>query len=96
MIIIEIKTDNYTAINQISYEQAKDFKALTDMGYKLKKMKDTARYLYGKRRGAWGRMTMADEKRGLKIDKMTSQLNYAVKFYNKKHNTEFKHPTFNS
>jgi hypothetical protein len=95
MITIEIKTDNCTAINQISYEQAKDFKALTDMGYKLKKMKDTARYLYGKKRGAWGRMTMADEKRSLQIGKMTNRLTYAVKCYNKKHNTEFQHPVFN-
>lgn len=34
---------------------------------KYEKDKETARYLYGKRKGAWGRMTMADEKRSAKL-----------------------------
>lgn len=73
--------------NTVSYEQAQDISKLTAMSKELEKIKETARYLYGKKRGAWGRRTMADEKRSARIDNLSINYKNAVQAYFKKYNT---------
>jgi hypothetical protein len=45
---------------------------LTD---EYEKKKEIARYLAGNKRGAWGRTTIADEKRSIQLDRLKSQIN---------------------
>ncbi len=56
--------------NTISYDEAKKLFEISKLKKQLESKKETARYLYGKKRGAWGRMTMADEKRSSAIDNL--------------------------
>lgn len=74
--------------NAVSYEQAQDLTRLTAMSKELDKIKEAARYLYGKKRGAWGRRTMADEKRSARIDNLSINYKNAVQAYFKKYNTD--------
>lgn len=63
-------------INTISFHEAKQLQEIKKLEDELEKKKESYRYLYGGRKGSWGRMTMADEKRSLQIDKLTSKINY--------------------
>lgn len=74
--------------NTISFEQAQDIYKLTQMAKELDKLRESARYLYGKKRGAWGRMTYADEKRSNKISNLNCSYNNAFNAYCKKYNTD--------
>ncbi len=74
--------------NTISYEQAQDINKLTVMAKELDSLRNSARYLYGKKRGAWGRMTYADEKRSNKIANLNCSFNNAFNAYCKKYNTD--------
>lgn len=76
-------------INAISWEQAQAIHKIAEFEKELNKLKESARYLYGKRRGAWGRMTQADEKRSNKIDCMASTLRSMKRNYETKFNTTF-------
>ncbi len=76
---------NKTTIDYLQAEMAFKIKALSE---KLEKARETARYLYGKKRGAWGRMTYADEKRSAKLDKMREQLTYIKDLYSATYGTQ--------
>ena len=71
--------------NQISYSQALELKSIQELKAKIEKAKENSRFLYGKRKGAWGRMTAADEKRSLAITKLQSELNSKLKKYTQKY-----------
>ena len=73
--------------NTVTYQQAQDISKLTKMSKELYQLKESARYLYGKKRGAWGRRTMADEKRSARIDNLNINYKNAVQAYFKKYNT---------
>jgi hypothetical protein len=68
--------------NQISFVQALDLKTIQELKNKLERMKEQSRFLYGKRKGCWGRMTAADEKRSLEITKIQNQIQFKIKTYN--------------
>ena len=86
LITIISQSNTREVSNTISYEQAKEMQRISELRDKLNKMKETARYLYGKKRGAWGKMTMADEKRSNKIENLSLSLKYAVSQYETKYN----------
>lgn len=72
-------------VNSTSWEQAKKINEIAELTEKIDKLKEQARYLYGNKRGAWGRMTQADEKRSNTID------NLQFKLRNLKHNYKSKY-----
>ena len=72
--------------NAISFEQAEAMYQLKKLTDEYEKLRDTARYLYGKKRGAWGRMTQADEKRSAKLDNLRGTLQRTQTSYNLKYN----------
>ena len=47
----------------VSYSDAIVLKQIADLESKYEKDKETARYLSGKKKGCWGRITQADIKR---------------------------------
>ena len=51
----------------ISFEDAIVLKQIADLESKYEKDKETARYLSGKKKGSWGRITQADIKRSEKL-----------------------------
>lgn len=58
----------------VSYQKAVLMASLTELKAKYEKDRATYWHMMGKRRGAWGRMTMADEKRGQKLDQLKSRI----------------------
>lgn len=75
----------------VSYQQAIDLKRISELKERYEKLRETARYLFGKKRGAWGRMTQADHKRSAKLDNLRLELNEATKNYNFKYNEKVTH-----
>lgn len=69
----------------ISFEDAKLLKQISELENRYERDKETARYLSGKKKGSWGRITQADIKRSEKLtvlfDKiklLKSKLNYTI------------------
>ena len=60
----------------ISFEQAKLMQEITLLEIKYEKDKETARYLSGKKKGSWGRITMADIKRSEKLTQISDKIRY--------------------
>lgn len=74
--------------NTVSYSQAQERHEITVQENELERMKDTARYLYGSRRGCWGRQTTADQKRDIAIDKKRIQVQRLKGIYFKNYNIQ--------
>jgi hypothetical protein len=74
--------------NAISYEQAEDFLKIKTFAKELDRLRESARYLYGKKRGAWGRRTQADDKRSDKISNMNCTYSAMVQAYLKRYNLD--------
>ena len=51
----------------ISFEDAKLLKQISKLENRYERDKETARYLSGKKKGSWGRITQADRKRSEKL-----------------------------
>jgi hypothetical protein len=71
--------------NAISFEQASQLLKIQEFKNKVEKEKSTYWHLMGNKKGAWGRMTMADEKRGQKLDKLRNELARMEAAYNLKY-----------
>lgn len=72
----------------IGFEQAQHLNTINTLKAEYKKKKETARHLYGNKRGAWGRMTKADEKRSNKLQSLLITLKNTVLSYNNKYNAQ--------
>ncbi len=79
MIQIEINFRQYTS-QTIDFRQAKKQYEISKLKEELRKKNETARYLSCGRKGAWGRRTMADEKRDLVIEKLKSKIQFLEKY----------------
>lgn len=86
---MEQLTINFEQVQQketiISFKQAKDQKEIFDLMEKRSELLKQARYLYGNRKGAWGRTTIADEKRSDRIYRVGLQIQAKQTIYNLKH-----------
>lgn len=73
-IQIVFNTQQQPRSNIISYQYAKQIQEIKKLEDELESKRESYRYLYGKRRGSWGRMTQADEKRSIQIDILKSKI----------------------
>jgi len=73
-IQIVFDAQQQTQGNVISYQYAKQMQEIKKLEDELESKKESYRFLYGKRRGSWGRMTQADEKRSMQIDILKSKI----------------------
>lgn len=86
MIQTQINFEQTTELNNaISFEEAESIHELKKLTDHYEKLKEAARYLYGKRKGAWGRITYADEKRSAKLDNLKGEIGRAQLIHNLKY-----------
>ena len=71
--------------NVISFEQAQEQQKIFTLIKRYAELKETARYLAGNRKGAWGRTTQADEKRSAKLSNLKTKIKIAQSNYNLKY-----------
>lgn len=74
----------FTETKTISFEQTQAEQKIFKLIKKYSELQETARYLYGKKKGAWGRTTMADEKRSNQLNNLKTQIQIAQIDYNSK------------
>jgi len=82
---IEISFNVQESKSVISYEQAQAQKEIFDLSSEYRGKQETARYLMGNRRGAWGRTTQADEKRSNQLANLKIKIGIKQRAFNEKY-----------
>jgi len=78
----------FTETKTISFEQAQAEQKIFKLIEKYSKLQENARYLQGNKKGAWGRTTMADEKRSNQLSNLKTQIQVSQRDYNSKFKTQ--------